>query len=85
MMTWQLFGMISASVFCGILFVVLLGREALSVLNGITVWIRARPHFGPVRQGAEVHGERCGRRRNDVRCGVYKECPTDQLCCGVRL
>ena len=43
MISWQIFGTISASAFCVVLFSVLLGREALSVLDGITVWIRARP------------------------------------------
>lgn len=42
-MSWQIIGAISASAFCGILFTVFLGREALSVLDGIIVWIGTRP------------------------------------------
>ena len=42
-MSWQFVGMVSASMFCGILIAVFLGRELLCVLNWTSAWIRTRP------------------------------------------
>lgn len=43
MLSGSFFGVVAAAAFCGILFAVFLGREALSALSGISAWIRARP------------------------------------------